>query len=99
MWYKVNELKSKGLNKSQISKELGIDRATVRKYISMNESEFYQWIEQIRCMPNKLQSYYEFIKNLLEQHPYLSASQIEDRLKECYTERSEERRVGKECRL
>ena len=47
MWYKVNELKSKGLNKSQISKELGIDRATVRKYISMNESEFYQWIEQI----------------------------------------------------
>ena len=67
MWYKVNELKSKGLNKSQISKELGIDRATVRKYISMNESEFYQWIEQIRCMPNKLQSYYEFIKNLLER--------------------------------
>jgi transposase len=86
MWYKVNELNSKGLNKSQISRELGIDRATVRKYINMNESEFYQWIEQIRCMPNKLQAYYEFIKNLLEQHSYLSASQIEDRLKECYSE-------------
>lgn len=86
MWYKVNELNSKGLNKSQISRELGLDRATVRKYISMNESEFYQWIEQSRCMPHKLQSYYQFIKNLLLQHPYLSASQIEDRLKECYLE-------------
>jgi transposase len=86
MWYKVKELNSKGLNKSQISRELGIDRATVRRYISLNESEFYKWIEQSRCMPHKLQSYYQFIKNLLEQHPYLSASQIEDRLKECYSE-------------
>jgi transposase len=86
MWYKVKELNSKGLNKSQISRELGIDRATVRKYISLSESEFYQWIEQSRCLPHKLQYYYQFIKNLLEQHPYLSASQIEDRLKECYLE-------------
>ncbi len=28
MWYKVNELHSKGLNKSQISVELGIYRST-----------------------------------------------------------------------
>ena len=28
MWYKVKELWHKGLNKSQISKELGIDRGT-----------------------------------------------------------------------
>jgi orotate phosphoribosyltransferase-like protein len=40
MWYKINELKQKGLNKSQISDELGISRKTVRKYQGMNCEEF-----------------------------------------------------------
>lgn len=40
MWYKVKELKSKGLNKAQIARCLGINRNTVRKYQSMSESEF-----------------------------------------------------------
>ena len=84
MWYKVNELNSKGLNKSQISRELGLDRSTVRKYLRMNEADFFQWIDKIRCLPSKLQDYYQFIKNLLNDHPYLSASQVEDRLKENY---------------
>ncbi len=86
MWYKVKELNSKGFNKSQISRELTLDRSTVRKYLKMNEDEFYQWIEKSRCLPNKLQDYYDFIKNLLKQYSYLSASQIEDRLKENYSE-------------
>ena len=30
MWYKVRELQSKGLNKTQIGKHLGVDRSTVR---------------------------------------------------------------------
>ena len=29
MWYKVKELWEEGLNKSQISRELGIDRGTI----------------------------------------------------------------------
>jgi transposase len=86
MWHKVTQFNSDGLNKSQISRELGIDRATVRKYLSMDESEFYQWLERTSILPNKLQYYYEFIKKLLVKHPYLSASQIEDRLKENFKE-------------
>ncbi|MEI6823805.1 MAG: IS21 family transposase [Bacteroidota bacterium] len=86
MWYKVKELNSKGLNKSQISRELSLDRSTVRKYLNMNEEDFYQWIEKPRCLPNKLQDYYDFIKKLLEGCSSLSASQIEDRLKENYSE-------------
>ena len=84
MWYKVNELNSKGLNKSQISRELGLDRSTVRRYLGMNEDDFYCWIEKERHLPHKLQEYYQFIKQHLENHPFLSASQIEDRLKEHY---------------
>ena len=86
MWHKVKELRSKGFNKSQISREVGIHRKTVRNYLKMSEAEFYKWIDKGKNLPPKLQGYYDFVKNLLENHPYLSASQIEDRLKEQYTD-------------
>jgi len=82
MWHKVKELWSKGLNKSQISREVGIHRKTVRHYLEMDEEEFYKRIEKGKNLPPKLQAYYDFVKEQLENHPYLSASQIEDRLKE-----------------
>ena len=84
MWYKVNELHSKGLNKSQISVELGMDRSTVRKYLSMNEQTFLAWISIPQHRPKKLKEYVHFVKTTLELHPYLSASQVEDWLKEHY---------------
>ena len=86
MWYKVQELKNKGLNKSQISREIGIDRATVRKYEQLSEDEFQQWLKNTRKLPKKLRKYYGYVKSLLEAHHYLSASQIEDRLKEDFTD-------------
>ncbi len=82
MWYKVKELALKGFNKSQISRELCLDRTTVRRYLGMEEEVFHNWIEQTRHLPKKLQDYYNYVKDMLESYPYLSASQIEDRLKE-----------------
>jgi transposase len=84
MWYKVRELREKGLNKTQISLEVGIHRKTVRKYLCMSEEEFYKWLEHPKKLPRKLNDYYEFVCELLETHPYLSAAQVEDRLKEQY---------------
>jgi len=84
MWYKVNELNTKGLNKSQISFELGLDRSTVRKYLSMDEASFMEWVSEVRHRPKKLKEYANFVKTALESHPYLSASQVEDWLKEHY---------------
>jgi transposase len=86
MWYKVNELWKKGLNKSQISIELEIDRGTVRKYLLMNEDEFQEWINTPRHLPKKLNKYFNYVKGLLETAPYLSAAQVEDRLKETFKE-------------
>ena len=86
MWHKVKELWSKGLNKSQISREVGIHRKTVRHYLEMDEEEFYKWIDKRKNLPPKLHGYYDFVKKLLENQPYLSASQIEDRLKEHFTD-------------
>lgn len=84
MWYKVNELWKKGLNKSQIRRELGLDRSTIRKYLSMGEQEFLEWINAPRRLPKKLSPYYGFIKELLLSSPYLSSAQVEDRLKEAF---------------
>jgi transposase len=85
MWYKVKELKLTGLNKSQISREVGIDRGTVRTYLSMSEEEFHRWIEKGRHLPKKLNMYYEYVKQLLTLQPYLSSAQVEDRLKENFS--------------
>lgn len=86
MWYKVKELHSKGLNKSQIALEVGIHRKTVRKYLSMSEESFHQWLEKSKNLPKKLQFYYDYVHKKLEAHPYLSAAQIEDRLKEDFSD-------------
>ena len=86
MWYKVKELKSKGLNKSQISLELGIYRSTVRKYLNMSEDEFHAWLQSTRNLPKKLRAYYDYVKEILKSRPYLSASQIEDQLKEHFVD-------------
>ncbi|QZE13924.1 IS21 family transposase [Halosquirtibacter laminarini] len=82
MWYKVKEMHESGFNKSQISAKLGIDRATVRKYINTKEDEFIRSLTSICQMPKKLAPYQMFTKNLLVEYPFLSAAQIEDRLKE-----------------
>ena len=84
MWYKVKELNSKGLNKSQISVELSLDRSTVRKYLSIDEQSFLDWISIAQHRPQKLKEYRQFVKTALESYPYLSASQVEDWLKEHY---------------
>ncbi len=86
MWYKVKELSDKGLNKSQISMETGIDRATVRKYLSMKEKEFHLWLNNPKHLPHKLAPFMRFIKTELTQFPFLSAAQIEDRLKENFSD-------------
>lgn len=82
MWYKVNELFSKGQNFSQISRNLGINRETATKYSRMSESEFLASDCYKRLYNHKLDSYEWFVKQELEECPSYSSKQIEDHLKE-----------------
>jgi len=86
MWYQVKELKSRGLTISQIGRDAELDRATVRKYLQMNEDEFHHWISNPKKLPHKLSKYVGFIKQELENCTDLSAAQIEDRLKEIHVD-------------
>ena len=86
MWYEVQKLEQIGLNKSQISRQTNLDRSTVRKYLLMDESEFHIWIKASRNLPLKLSKYMPFVKEQLQAFTDLSSAQIEDRLKEHFTD-------------
>ena len=67
----------------QIAMKLSISRDTVRRYQRMNEKEFEGLISsEILRRKRKLEAFEGFIKQLLQDCPFLSATQIHDRLKE-----------------
>ena len=76
LWYKVRELRQQFLSLSQISRELGLNRATVRRYLEINEDEFHKRIEQGRNLPKKLSKYLDYIKGELQRQPFLSAAPL-----------------------
>lgn len=82
MWYKVNKLFSEGLHKTQIGLILGLHRQTVSKYLSMSEDEFLASDSFNRNYSHKLDDYEVFVTSQLSKYPFLSSSQIHDRLKE-----------------
>ena len=90
MWYKVNELFSNGLNYSQISRKLDVDRHRVSRYVAMSESEFLSSDAYKRNYNHKLDEYENFIVDELNSCPDYSSKQIEDHLKERYGEKLED---------
>lgn len=60
MWYKVRELCSKGLNKTQIGRCLGVDRSTVRRYLAISREEFIRKQNSHRRHKLKLGRYEEY---------------------------------------
>lgn len=67
MWYKVRELQSKGLNKTQIGKHLGVDRSTVRRYLQMSREDFVRRRNSHRKYTLKLAGYEEYVRGTLEE--------------------------------
>lgn len=82
MWYKVKKLFEDGLHKSQVGKTLGLHRQTVSKYLRMTEDEFLESEAYSRHYSCKLDAYECFVASQLGKYPFLSSSQIHDRLKE-----------------
>ena len=86
MWYKVKELKSKGLHCAQIARELGLHRHTVEKYAKMSLEEFQASEAYERDFKYKLDIFEEEVKNELIRAPYLSSRQVHDHLREHHTD-------------
>ena len=102
MWSKINELSRQSMSQMQIAMKLSISRDTVRRYQPMNEKELTELISrEILRWKSKLEAFEGFIKQLLQDCPFLSAAQIHDRLKEHFPELPEvsERTVYNTVRL
>lgn len=84
MWSKVKELISDGLNFSQISRQLRMDRHTVSRYASMSYDEFVSSQSYERLYSHKLDGYEDFTVLYLRKYPFMSAAPVHDRLREHY---------------
>ena len=82
MYNKVKELSREGLSIRQISRNTGLDRVTVRKYLRMTEEEFSAFLALQKQRNRKLLPYEEFVKKRVTDYPDCSAAQVEDWLKE-----------------
>ena len=82
MYYEIHKLFREDYSISQISRELVLNRRTVRGYLAMSESEYEQFINNQSDRKKDLFSYEDFVKSKLEQFHDTSASQMHDWLKE-----------------
>jgi len=84
MYHQIHKMDRDGFSLSKISRELIVDRRTVKFYLSMNESQYEQFhIEHVE-KKRELKPYEAFVKCKLETYQETSAAQMHDWLKEHY---------------
>lgn len=84
MYGKVQEKKRKGLNKSQASRDLGVDYKTILKYWDMTPDEYAATKAAASSRVKKAERYESFVLECLNEYPDMSAAQIYDWIKERY---------------
>jgi transposase len=82
MYNQIQDLKKIGLNKSQISRKLGISRPTVKKYINMSPEEYDKELRNMRTRAKRPDQHQDTILMWLKEYHDMSAAQIYDRLEE-----------------
>ena len=94
MYSEIHQLKTTGLNKSQTARHLGINIKTVNKYWNADAEEFTEIKQKSGSRKKKLKHYEETVLGWLREFPDISASQVEDWLKErCNAKKVRERTV------
>ena len=84
MFVEIHQLKESGFKMAQVARRLSLDRKTVSKYWDVQPDEFAKLINRSGVRPRKLDKYEKVIVKWLEEHPDISAAQVEDWLKEHY---------------
>ena len=82
MYGKIQEQKRNGLNKSQVARNLQINRETVRTYWDMTPAEYSLKLENAKTRTKKADDYKDFVVECLKRYPDMSAAQIYDWIKE-----------------
>jgi len=81
-YYEIHRMSLEGHSVSQISKHLGLDWRTVKKYLSMGEQEYETFLIKGSEKRKLLSPYEDFVKSRLETFRDTPAAQMHDWLKE-----------------
>jgi hypothetical protein len=84
MYHEIHKRHREGFKPAQISRDLVLDRRTVKKYLMMSEEEYLDFIHNQQSREKLLDPYEDFIKTRLENCEDASTAQIHDWLKEHY---------------
>jgi transposase len=82
MYHQIHHMQRQGCSILKISEELVLDRRTVKKYLSMSEEEYFNFIHRQKERYKILSPYEYFVKEKLEEFPETKSAQIHDWLKE-----------------
>ncbi|WP_367867100.1 IS21 family transposase [Pedobacter sp. WC2423] len=86
MYYDIKRMHLDGRSISQISKALGCNRRTVKKYLDMEDEEFESFLKSQSTRGKLLLPYETFVRERLELYRDTSAAQMHDWLKEHHAE-------------
>lgn len=80
----VHQLSREGFSVSAICKQLVMDWRTVRRYLTLSEEEYEQFLSKQSQRKRELDRFDAFVKSRLSKYPETSAAQMHDWLKEHY---------------
>lgn len=86
MYHEIHRLKREGFKPSWIGRELGLDRRTIKKYLSMEEEEFLDFKHRQQSRKKLLDRYDDYVRQRLEDCPEASSAQVHDWLKENFVD-------------
>ena len=66
MYHQIHQMKRDRFSNLRISQELGIDRRTVKFYLSKDESQYEEFIQSHEERKRELTPYEEFVKSKLD---------------------------------
>lgn len=82
IYEKIQEMKRNKLNKSQVSKHLGVDYKTILKYWDMPPDDFAKKRKKSESRRKKADKYKSIVLDALRKYPDMTAAQIYDWIKE-----------------
>lgn len=82
MYHEVHKLQRQGFSTAKISRELVLNRRTVKKYLAMSEQDFLDFKNNQLTRKKLLDPYEDYVRSRLEDYPEASAAQVHDWLKE-----------------
>ena len=86
MYVEIQKRKNAGYSQRATSRELDIDRKTVRRYWEMNEDQYAEYRFESKSRTKMLDPYRSFIVEQLDTYPEITSAIIDAKLRTSYSE-------------